>query len=285
MSVSSNRAFRQKSTVSNNSSSSSRTGHAFSGLVSRGSAEVHDLMTSSADQHAYFAALQQRYLKLCADASDIDTLRTTLTAGDGELASIIMGLRRLREILVATSSFDHFAQTVYLFSVRVGVVSAHYETYLPACKRLLDHHFLLTPAERSEIGSIYVLHLVHKTGHHHNHTTSALTAAYDAMAKYDLFDDLRLRQVLRAWIDKDYVLWRRNLDNEPDPGRRRIMTMAERTMVIETLKRIGASYLSIEKSELEKLTGWSWNRCVTDLSCGWRLEGSKIIIRERKKKA
>ncbi|KAK9327717.1 hypothetical protein V1520DRAFT_348119 [Lipomyces starkeyi] len=266
------------------------------GLVSRGN---DTRLQSDPDvQQRYFALLQRKYLAVCANAPGVDALRRTfqtLTIGtehavdqDEEtdedaarrmaLDHVVLGLRKLREAVIASGPPTPFAKKLLLFSVRVTVLLGHYQSYLPAMKRLLDdvHPVIpLSAAERYEIGGLYVLHLVH--------FSNDLTAAYDAMQHYDLFDDLALRQVLRAWADVDYVLWRRRYDAEPDSGRRRIMAFGDRIMAIETLKRLGTAYFFMQKDEIEKLTGRRWIDCVEKLGCGWRLEETgRVVMRERK---
>ncbi|KAK9235514.1 hypothetical protein V1525DRAFT_260991 [Lipomyces kononenkoae] len=272
------------------------------GLVSRGN---DTRLQSDPDlQQRYFALLQRKYLAICADAPGVDALRRTfqtLTVGTSTtttedavdlgrdrtdedaarkmaLDQVVLGLRKLREAVIASGPPTPFAKKVLLFSVRVTVLLGHYQSYLPAMKRLLDdvHPVIaLSAAERYEIGGLYVLHLVH--------FSNDLTAAYHAMHQYDLFDDLALRQVLRAWADVDYVLWRRRYDGEPDSGRRRIMAFGDRTMAIETLKRLGTAYFFMQKDEIERFTGRQWTDCVQKLGCGWRLEETgRVVMRERK---
>ncbi|KAJ8100887.1 hypothetical protein POJ06DRAFT_237052 [Lipomyces tetrasporus] len=266
------------------------------GLVSRGNDTR--LQRDPDTQQRYFTLLQRRYLAACADAPGVDALRRTfqtLTIGtqhgvdqdDGSdedaarrmaLDHVVLGLRKLREAVIASGPPTPFAKKVLLFSVRVTVLLGHYQSYLPAMKRLLDdvHPVIpLSSAERHEIGGLYVLHLVH--------FSNDLTAAYDAMQQYDLFDDLALRQILRAWADFDYALWRRRYHAEPDSGRRRIMAFGDRTMAVETLKRLGTAYFFMQKDEIERLTGWRWTDCVEKLGCGWRLEETgRVVMRERK---
>ncbi|KAK9374632.1 uncharacterized protein V1513DRAFT_445498 [Lipomyces chichibuensis] len=266
------------------------------GLVSRGNDTR--LQHDPDVQQRYFALLQRKYLAVCANSPGVDALRRTFQTltirtehaaeHDDEtdedaarrmaLDHVVLGLRKLREAVIASGPPTLFAKKVLLFSVRVTVLLGHYQSYLPAMKRLLDDVHPVIPlsvAERYEIGGLYVLHLVH--------FSNDMTAAYDAMQHYDLFNDLALRQVLRAWADVDYVLWRRRYDAEPDSGRRRIMAFGDRMMAIETLKRLGTAYFFMQKDEIEKFTGRQWTDCVEKLGCGWRLEETgRVVMRERK---
>ncbi|KAK9468233.1 hypothetical protein V1512DRAFT_259034 [Lipomyces arxii] len=258
------------------------------GLVSRGndSRLLHDKVF----QRQYFAQVQRNYVDICS-GSEVDTLRRTFMTvsisksghdsfedGRADLNKVILGLRKLREALLATRDRSEFAKEVLLFTVRVTTLLGHYESYIPAMKRLLEEDVVeLTSAERYEIGGLYVLHLAH--------FNNDLTAAYDAMLRHDLLDDLALRQVLRAWDDCDYVLWRRRFITEPDPGRHRMMAFGDTAIAVGSLKRIGRAYFFMQKTELETLTGWPWQDCVDQLECGWRLEDSgRVVMRERRSK-
>ncbi|KAK9381814.1 uncharacterized protein V2V93DRAFT_367934 [Kockiozyma suomiensis] len=284
------------------------------GLVSRGNDDR--LLHDEALQTRYFNKLQRKYLSACASAPGVEALRRTLeslsvsnntsnlnsarvqatdTSFDGlnsrdakdeaerrmALDQVVLGLRKLREAILASGPPTAFGKSVFLFTVRVTVPIGHYESYVPAMKCLLDvisQTQPLTKAERHEIGALYLLHLTHFSNN--------MSEAFEAMQKYGLADDLTLRQTLQAWWDRDYVLWRRRFVKEKDPARRKLMEYGDRTMALEALKRVGAAYFFMKREELEKITGWPWTRCVDELGCGWRHEqdSSLIVIRERKKK-
>lgn len=56
------------------------------------------------------------------------------------LPQLLFALRKLREGLVSADRRDHFAAQVFLFSVRLGVLTGAFETYLPAGLHLLRCH-------------------------------------------------------------------------------------------------------------------------------------------------
>ncbi|KAK9453113.1 hypothetical protein V1511DRAFT_463137 [Dipodascopsis uninucleata] len=269
------------------------------GFVSRGTET--NLQSDLAAQKRYFAYIQQKYLEVCASVS-VESLRKTfrtltLTSeleqnetsskepdqtykedvhSRASLDSVIFDLRRLREAVQASDAPIQFEKSVLLFSARTTALMGHYQSYVPSVRRLLDT-MPLSEAERHEVGAIYILHIVH--------FNNDIPAAFEALAKYNLFDDLSLRQIVRSWADWDYVLWRRRLRAETDPARLRIMMFGDRLMAIETLKRLGKAYFFMQKSEIEKLTGWKWEDCVNKLGCGWyNEENDRIVMRQRKRR-
>ncbi|KAK9474634.1 uncharacterized protein V1510DRAFT_406032 [Dipodascopsis tothii] len=193
-----------------------------------------------------------------------------------QLDDIVMALRTLREAVLASPPCA-LAKSVLLLSIRVTVLLGHYESYLPSMLQLLDtvHPVLpLSDAELHEVVALYALHLVHFANN--------AAEAYAVMDKYNVRDDLPLRQIIAAMVDCDYVLWRRRYVGETDPGRRRMMAFGERNMTRQTLKRLGMAYFHMPVRDVERLTGWSWDDCVNVLGCGWRLEGDRVVMRERK---
>ncbi|KAK9448051.1 uncharacterized protein V1518DRAFT_456781 [Limtongia smithiae] len=266
------------------------------GFVSR-SGETR-LQHDAALQARYFTYLQQQYLLACAAAPGSDALRRTFerlslgedggdndddeaaaaaaAARESALRRVLLGLRKLRQAILASGPPSAFGKDVFMFSVNVAVPTGQHEQYVPAMKWLLDDaSALLTNAEAREVGALLTLHLAH--------FSNDVPAAFGAMQRYNVFGDLALRQVVHAWADRDYVLWRRLFRRESDPARRRMMDFGDRQMAMETLKRIGAAYFFMPQQDVEALAGLPWRDCVEKLGCGWRREEQgRIVIRERR---
>ncbi|KAK9462118.1 uncharacterized protein V1516DRAFT_673795 [Lipomyces oligophaga] len=195
---------------------------------------------------------------------------------ESQFDQILVGLRKLRETVLASGPPTSFSKIVFLFSARVTVLLGHYQSYLPSLKTLLDvidPVVPLTTAERYEIAGLYVLHLTH--------FANDPAAAFDALYRYNIQDDLPLRQIIISWTDKDYVLWRTRYKAESDNARRKLMDHGARNMAIACMKTIGSAYFFMSKTELEGLVGYCWDQCL-DLGCRWRLENDRVVIRQRK---
>ncbi|KAK4112057.1 hypothetical protein N656DRAFT_768732 [Canariomyces notabilis] len=272
-------------------------------------------------QEAYYAKIAERYLAFCTDAGDSDGLqkqfgRLAITdsqqlpssssptpppsrpptshsnpqqkqTNDSDLGQILSALRKLREGIVASRRRDTFAAQVYLFAVRLGILTSSYETYYPALLYLLHtlHPMsttsttatttnsnptpqaspsasLLTPVELHEAQSYLILDTACRTGD--------LAEAY-ALRRRFRFADAKVDAALRALAHDNWVAWRR-VARTVDGHRARIMEFAEPELRTHTLKAIGRSYLSADMGFVEKATGLAWEELKTRFAVGWELE-------------
>ncbi|KAK4130078.1 hypothetical protein BT67DRAFT_465256 [Trichocladium antarcticum] len=156
------------------------------GLPSKGETRL----LSPKVQEAYYAKIVERYLALCTEAGDHDSLQarfarlaiTPPAAASSEpsrattnpattLPQLLAALRKLREALVATARHDDFAAQVYLFAIRLGILAGHPETYHPALLHVLHtsaHNgpqkptFPLTRTEHAEALTYLILDTAHR---------------------------------------------------------------------------------------------------------------------------
>ena len=250
--------------------------------------------------------IADRYLAFCTEAGDRDGLRqqfaalapsrtatstettsSTSTSSNPtsstkapatparptNLAQILDALRKLREGIVASKRRDDFACQVYLFNIRLGILSASFETYLPALLyllRVIHPAHNLTSIELHEIVGYLVLDTACRRGQ--------LAEAFAVRNGYRL-RDAKVDGVLRALVSDNWVLWRR-LRRSVDGHRAQIMAFAEPQLTSHTLKAFGRAYLSVSQEYLEAQTLASWAELQAGHGVGWELDGGKVIIRK-----
>ena len=107
-----------------------------------------------------------------------------------------------------------------------------------------------------------------------------LGEAFRVKNKYGV-KDWRIDKVLKALVHDDWVLFwrmRRNVDGYM----RTLMSWAEASMRLLTLKCIGRAYMSADKAYIERCTERSWEDLVQD-GVGWEL-GERDVITVRRPK-
>jgi hypothetical protein len=267
------------------------------GLVSR--SDDTRLRDSEANRTEYFEAIQLKFLVYCAlvspyhleYAQEITPSQKVLDefAGerlrlvqhsnniplDSQIATIEMSLRQLREAILTL----HPSETVdiFIYSAKVSSLFGNQAAYLPALTQIVSviHPELgLDEAQFAPVFELYVLHLVH--------VADAIVEVFDLLGEYTPPQN-PLWDLVRAWVEKDYLRWRKYYDGETDLAKKKMMSKGELTMAREALTRIGSSYLGIPIEDLEAALGMNWERIVDDLGCSWRKEGSAIVIKERRK--
>jgi hypothetical protein len=184
-----------------------------------------------------------------------------------------MALRKLREAIVASKRRDDFATQVYLFAIRLGILSSSHETYHPALLYLLKvihpaHN--LSSVELQEVVGFLVLDAACRR--------SDLAEAYTLRNKYRL-KDAKVDAVLRALSRDDWVLWRK-VRRSVDGHKARIMDFAEPQLRSHILKAFGRSYLSVSREFLETQTFSSWSELVGRHQVGWELDNGRVVIRK-----
>ncbi|KAK1780150.1 hypothetical protein QBC45DRAFT_409200 [Copromyces sp. CBS 386.78] len=191
------------------------------------------------------------------------------------LSQILSALRKLREALVASSRLDDFTTQVYLFAVRLGILSSSFETYLPSLLYLLrvihrSPSHPLTSIEYHEVVSCLVLDTACRRGD--------LAEAYALRNKYKL-QDAKMDATLKALVMDDWVSWRRT-KRSVDGYRVRLMEFAEPGIRGHILKAFGRAYLSVGPEYLEETMGMKWEEMVERLGVGWELDKGKVVIRK-----
>ncbi|KAA6415626.1 MAG: hypothetical protein FRX48_00342 [Lasallia pustulata] len=265
------------------------------GLPSKGDNRLLDFKT----QENYYDKIVERYMQFCAAAGRGDGLAKAfasmslsggtsthsspdqLDQGPGtssDLSAILIAMRKLREGLVASARTDPFAQRAYTFIIRAAILTRHMESYHPALLHLLRRIHQATPlaaSEHHEFVSYYILDLACRQ--------SDLAAAYAARNLYQ-HRDQRVEQVLKALAHDNWYMFRR-IGTLVDGYQKRLMEWADDRMRTHALKCLGKSYLSVEKSYVERVTDREWDVLTETNKVGWALEGDKVMIRKIKGKA
>jgi hypothetical protein len=279
------------------------------GLPSKGETRL----TSLQFQQRYYTAIVDRYLAVCTDAgernallerfaslhlseqprtapgnSSTSSLVSTGSSGSGtvqnalpnstpssskDLADILFALRKLREAIVATKRADAFAAQVYLFAIRLAVLTRQPDSYHPALQHLLrfiHQRHSLTSSELRECVSYLVLDAACRRG--------ALAEAYALRQRYDLHDG-KVDAVLRSLVMDDWVLfWR--VKRSVDGHLAALMDLAAPQVRRHVLKAFGRAYLAVSPEFLEKSTGRPWDKLVSEDGVGWKVDDGKVVIRK-----
>ncbi|KAK3487432.1 uncharacterized protein B0T23DRAFT_385893 [Neurospora hispaniola] len=192
-----------------------------------------------------------------------------------DLSQILSALRKLREALVASSRLDDFTTQVYLFAVRLGILSSSFETYLPSLLYLLrvihrSPTHPLTSVEYHEVVSYLVLDTACRRGD--------LAEAYALRNRYKLREP-KVDATLKALVTDDWVSWRRT-KRAVDGYRVKLMEFAEPGMRGHVLKAFGRAYLSVGVEYLEETMGMKWEDMVERFGVGWELNNGRVVIRK-----
>lgn len=195
----------------------------------------------------------------------------------GELAIILMAMRRIREGIVASARNDAFALRVYTFIIRATISLRHMESYHPALLHLLHRIHLVTPlsiTEFHEFIGYYVLDLACRQGD--------LAAAYKARSRYN-FKDSKVEALLKALVHGNwYIFWQtKKLMNEQQ---KRLISWSEESVQAHSLGCIGKSYLNVDIHFLESTVQEPWPQVRERHNLGWQLERDVVKIRGPKRK-
>ena len=194
------------------------------------------------------------------------------------IADVMMGLRKLREGIVASKRVDDFSVQAYLFCVRTSVLVAQPESYHVAILyllRVLHPQSPLTAIELQEVVGFLVLDAACRR--------RELAEAYYLRKKFRL-KDARVDAVLKALVHDNWVAFRR-LKGRVDGLKARIMEFAEGEMRMTTLKAFGRTYMSVDRGFLERVTGRGWEELKRVDGVGWELEeGGTVRVRSAKRK-
>lgn len=196
-------------------------------------------------------------------------------ADTNELDAITMGMRKLREGIVASKRIDDFSIQAYIFCIRLSILLKHWESYHPAMRHLLQVMHLkhpLSSTELQEFAGYQVLDLACRQ--------RDLAKAFSIKITLGLRDS-KIGEALKAIAhDNYYLFWK--VKRGVDGYKARIMEFAGEEMKLHALKSIGKTYLSIDLVSLERLTDSSWTVLTEVHKVGWQLEGTKVVIRKPK---
>ena len=177
---------------------------------------------------------------------------------------------------MATKRADEFAMVVYYYGIRMSVLSAHHESYHPACLHLLRYIGMWHPLGNvitTEVAEYLVLDLACRQ--------RELNVAYTIRKKFGLKNP-RLTILLRALATSNYRLFQKVKD-EVNQFHLRIIEFADDEMRMHALKCIGKTYLSVSLKFLEDTTERKWEKLVQKDGVGWTLEDDRVIIRQIKR--
>lgn len=194
-----------------------------------------------------------------------------------ELSNILGAMRKLREAIVASRRTDLFAQRAYIFIIHGAILARQLEAYHPALSHLLHAihpHTPLSASELHEFASYQILDLACRQNN--------LAAAYAVRVRYDC-RDRRVDALLRALAHDDWTaFWR--IRRAVDGYQKRLIEWADNGMRLHALKCLGRSYMSADRSYIEKCTQASWDRLVAG-GVGWELGNEeRVLIRKPKVK-
>lgn len=256
------------------------------GLMSK--TEETRLRGSPEARQKFFENIQVQFLVCCSlqsrshfeYASSITPSQTALADWVGfknrlvngiSFASIEMSLKHLRDCISALP-YDDLTNSVYVYSVQVSALEGHYESYVPSAKHVL---FSLYPEggisehQFNDVMQLYILHLIH----FENETVKV----FDLLGEYHTTGENtnKMGEIVRVWVERDYLRWRQLYDGERNMARKRIMQIGELIMAKEALGRIGKL---IRQQDLEATMGKSWERLLSQLNCTWGRDENDLII-------
>lgn len=202
-------------------------------------------------------------------------------ARNGELTSILLSMRKLREGITSSRRADAFAVDVFKQHIRAAILVQQFESYHAALKYLLYEihpQRPLSPQDLQEFAVYYVLHLAAKLEDYAD--------AFAVRAEFNVTDQ-RALQAVRAMIHGNYWSYRA-ARKRVDQYMGRLMDFAEERVRKRMLKCIGATYFTIEVGYLELVSGMSWARLVAECGVGWELDpatGTVTVKRPKLKSA
>ena len=177
---------------------------------------------------------------------------------------------------MASKRRDDFATQVYLFAVRLDILSSSPETYHPALLyllRVIHPSRNLTSVELCEAAGYLILDTACRRVN--------LAEAYSLRNEYRgiLRGDSKIDGALKALVRDDWVLWRR-MRRSVDGYLFRIMEYSEGQMKAHVLKAFGRSYLSVELDFLERASFSGWEELREKFGVGWELRDGRVVIRK-----
>lgn len=196
-------------------------------------------------------------------------------------------LRKLRETLISREP-DNFTKKVYMFSIRISSILGIYQTYIPSIMFLLDSYYnnneFLHQNELEEIVTILVLHLSHFKNQNEYAFYYYFKYLHSNNNKNNNFDNFKLLDILKSWVQKNYCIWIRLYNSESDNSKSAIMRFGLNTILNHLVACVNKSYFKLKLKELEN------NILPNDISCkhiikkynlSWKIVDDEVIIRDR----
>ncbi|KAI4109395.1 MAG: hypothetical protein L6R37_000552 [Teloschistes peruensis] len=196
-----------------------------------------------------------------------------------EAAILIVAMRKLREAIVASRRRDMFAKAVYFFIIRTTIMLGHPESYHPALLYLFRciHPFnALSNEEKMEFVSYLILDLACRQ--------NDLASAFHVRCLYN-HRSRGVDTVLSALIHGNWLkYW--DARTTTSAHERRLVQWTDEKMATHAIQCLGKSYLSIQKTFLERCTDLEWKSLKDTKRISWALDedGDNVIIKQIKKK-
>ncbi len=188
---------------------------------------------------------------------------------------MMMSMRKLREGIVASRRVDDFSIQVYIFCIRLSILTKQMEAYHPALLYLLKKMHTVQRLKTTELQE-FVGYLVLDLACRQND----LAGAYSVRNSYGL-QDTKVDAILKALAHDNYCLfWK--VKKSVDGHKARLMEFAEDGMKKQALKCLGRAYLSIEVLALEQFTDSTWSSLKKEYAVGWQLDETRVTIRKPK---
>ncbi|KAL9576843.1 MAG: hypothetical protein Q9212_006773 [Teloschistes hypoglaucus] len=196
-----------------------------------------------------------------------------------EVAILILAMRKLREATVASRRRDMFAKAVYFFIIRTTIMLGHPESYHPALLylfRRIHPSNTLSNEEKMEFVGYLVLDLACRQ----NDLASALHVRCLYNHHSQSIDTVLSALIHGSWLQ----YW--NARTTTSAYERRLMQWTDERMAGHAIQCLGKSYLSINKTFLERCTGLEWEILKDTGKISWALDGDgeTVIIKPIKKK-
>lgn len=183
-------------------------------------------------------------------------------------------MRKLREAIVASARRDDFALKAYIFMARATILEKHMESYHPALLHLLHNIHpanALSDHEYQEFVGYLVLDLACRQ--------NDLAAAY--RVKYYHCNNPKIEAVLKALVRGDWCsFWK--IENAADTYQKQLMSWKEEEVRKHAANCVGKSYLSLDKSDLERALNNRWEEFAAKDDLGWLLEENVVTIKRIK---
>ncbi|VEU24434.1 DEKNAAC105510 [Brettanomyces naardenensis] len=212
---------------------------------------------------------------------------------------IAMDFRKLRESILKMPP-DDFSRKVLLSSVRFSVSVGHYQSYVPAIRKLLDIQEVLEKNELEEIWSYLVLHVFHfgreyERGfkmyfEHVSEIERQMVGVGKESSIKDFTNAQILYRLLRSYIKEDYYDWLvvyKYLSLEADPQRSNYFAILKATAYMGVMQavvdRLEGAFFVLQKSIVEKLAHMEYKTLVKTFSLKWSLNESTNIVTLRER--
>lgn len=203
--------------------------------------------------------------------------RPSNTDRPNDMPNILLAMRKLREGILGSRRCDVFVQRAYMFIIHASILTKHWESYQPALVYLLNEVHPRCPVSKPELQELAGYMILDLACRQYE-----LGEAIARKLQYR-HRDRNVAAILHSLVHDDWVkFWRAR--RAVNGYQRAIMEFATERTRLHALKCIGRSYLSVERSFIERTTDSAWDDLVKS-GVGWQLqESGAVVIRKPKPK-